>query len=61
MCSGRVPVILYPSLYRALKLTFPTNVNGIFKDSQIMTDIGTGNLEQSTGVLNSIDFRPVCI
>lgn len=50
-----------PSLYRDLKLTYPTDVGGIVTDDRITTDIETGNLGQSVGVLASADFRPVCV
>lgn len=43
--------MLYPSLYRALKLTFLTD----------KSDIGTGNLGQSVRVMILADFCPVCV
>lgn len=32
LCAGSVPVSLHPLVYRALKLTFPTDVVGIVLD-----------------------------
>lgn len=60
-CAGRDPVRLHPSLYKALKLIFPTDVCSIVKDGRVTTDIGTGSLGQSFGVLTPLDFRPVCV
>lgn len=59
-CSGRVPVLLHPSLYRAVKLIYPTDVGGIVLDGRITTELGTGSLGQSVGVLTNVDFHPVC-
>lgn len=42
--SGRVPVLLHPSLYRAVKLAYPTDVDGTIRDGRITTEIGTGSL-----------------
>lgn len=61
LCAGRNPFNLHPSLYKALKLTFPTDVGGIASDGRITTDIETGSLGQFEEVLNPIDFCPVCI
>lgn len=61
MCAGRGLVLLHPSLHRALKLTFPTDVGVIVQDSRITTDIGTESLEQSLGVLTPIDFHPIYV
>lgn len=59
-CAGRVPVLVHPSLYRAIKLTYPTDVGGIALDGRIMSELGVGSLGQSVGVLSGSDFRPVC-
>lgn len=61
ICAWRIPVALHPSLYRALKLTYPTDVSGSVTDGRITTDIETGNLGQSVGVLIPADFCPVCV
>lgn len=49
-CTERVLVILHPTLHRALKLMYPTDVGGIVLDVRITTEMGTGNLGQSVGV-----------
>lgn len=51
MCAGSAPVRLHPSLYRVLKLSYPTDSSSSVLDVQIMTDIGTGSLGQSVRVL----------
>lgn len=57
----RASVSLPPSLYRALKFTFLTDIGSIVSDGQIMSDIGTASLGQSIKVLTPTDFRPVSI
>lgn len=42
--SGMAPVLIYPSLYRAPKLIFPTDVGGNVTDARITTDLGIGSL-----------------
>lgn len=32
MCGGKVPILLHPSLYKALKFIFPTVVGSILPD-----------------------------
>ena len=58
-CSGRVPILVHPSLYRSPKLRFPIDVGGITRDSQFTTELGTGSLRQAVGILTPKDFRPV--
>ena len=58
-CSGRVPILVHPSLYRALKLKFPIDVGGITRDNRVTTELGTGSLRQAVGILTPKDFRPV--
>lgn len=60
LCAGRDLVILHPSLCRVLKLTYPTDIGSIFKDSRITNEIETGSLGQSVGILSAADFWPVC-
>lgn len=48
-CAWRTPVLLQPSLYEALKLTFPTDIGGIVLHGRITSDVGSGNLGQSVG------------
>lgn len=59
-CAGRVPVLLHHFLYRAVKLTYPTDVGGIVLDGRMITEWGAGSLGQYVGVLSSADFPPVC-
>ena len=58
-CAGRVPILVHPSLYRALKLKFPIDVGGITRDNRVTTELGTGSLRQAVGILTPKDFRPV--
>ena len=58
-CSGRVPILVHPSLYRALKLKFPIDVGGITRDNRVTTELCTGSLRQAVGILTPKDFRPV--
>lgn len=60
-CAGRALVLLHPSLYRAQKLTFPTDIGGIVLDARIMSNIGTGSLGQSVRFLSPANFHPVYI
>ena len=58
-CSGRVPILVHPSLYRSLKLRFPIDVGGITRDNRVTTELGTGSLCKAVGILTPKDFRPV--
>ena len=58
-CSGRVPILVHPSLYRSLKLRFPIDVGGITRDNRVTTELGTGSLRQAVGILTPKDFRPI--
>ena len=55
---GRVPVVLHPSLYRALKLTFPWDVGGLARDGAIDNEMVTGSMSQTVGVLTPAMFSP---
>ena len=57
--SGRVPILVHPSLYRSLKLRFPIDVGGITRDNRVSTELGTGSLRQAVGILTPKDFRPI--
>ena len=48
---GRVPVVLHPSLYRALKLTYPRDVEGLAHDGAITNEMATRSMSQTVGVL----------
>ena len=58
-CSGRVPILVHPSLYRSLKLQFPIDVGGITRDNRVTTELGTDSLRQAVGILTPKDFQPV--
>ena len=59
---GRVPVELHPSLYRAVKLTFPRDIEGLAHDGAITREMATGSMSQTVGVLTpamfSLDTQP---
>ena len=55
---GRVPVVLHPSLYRALKLTYPWDVGGLAHDGAITNEMATGSMSQTIGVLTPAMFSP---
>ena len=58
-CSGRVPILVHPSFYRALKIRFPLDVGGVSRDGRVNTELGTGSLRQAVGILTPGDFRPI--
>ena len=58
-CSGRIPILVHPSLYRSLKLRFSIDVGGITRDNRVTTELGTGSMRQAVGILTPKDFRPV--
>ena len=49
---GRVPVVLHPSLYRALKLTYPRDVGAI------TNEMAAGSMSKTVGVLSPVMFSP---
>ena len=55
---GRVPVVLHPSLYRAVKLTFPRDIGGLAHDGAITNEMATGSMSQTVGVLTPAMFSP---
>ena len=58
-CSGRVSILVHPSLYRSLKLRFPIDVGGITRDNRVTNELGTGSMRQAVSILTPKDFRPV--
>ena len=58
-CSGRVPILVHPSFYRALKIRFPLDVGGVSRDGRVNTELSTGSLRQAVGILTPGDFRPI--
>ena len=55
---GRIPVVLHPSLYRAVKLTFPRDIGGLAYDGAITNEMATGSMSQTVGVLTPAMFTP---
>ena len=58
--AGRLPLYVHPSLYRALKLMYPSEVGVIVRDGHVPHDHGHGNLGLHAGQLCLEDFEPVC-
>ena len=58
--SGRLPIYVHPSLYRSLKLMYPSDVGVIVRDRHVPHDHGHGNLGLHAGQLCLEDFEPVC-
>lgn len=44
LCSGRVSLLLHPSLYKAVKVTYPMDLGSIVLDGRITTELGTWSL-----------------
>ena len=58
-CKGlakRVPVMLHPSLYRAVKLTYPQDIGGLAHDRVITNEMATGLMSQTVGNLTPAMF-----
>ena len=53
---GRVPFVLHPSLYRAVKLTFRRDIGGLAHDGAITNEMVTGSMSQTVGVLTPAMF-----
>ena len=53
---GRVPVVLHPFLYKAVKLTYPRDVGSLAHDGVITNEIATGSMSQTVGVLTPAMF-----
>lgn len=58
--SERVVVLLQPSLYRAVKLTYLMEVDGIVLNGNFRSELGIRSLVLSVAVLTAADFRPIC-
>ena len=56
--SGRVPLYVHPSLYRALKLTFPRDIGGLAIDNTIPKEMGFDPMSQTVGILTPVMFSP---
>ena len=46
-CTGRVPIYVHPSFFRALKLRYPVDVGGISRYGRDTKELGTGSLRQA--------------
>ena len=60
-CKGlaeSVPVVLHPSLYRAVKLTYPRDIGGLAHDRVITNEIATDLMSQTVGDLIPAMFSP---
>ena len=55
---GRVPIVLHPSLYRAVKLTYPQDIGGLVHDGVITNEMATGPMSQTVGDLTPAMFSP---
>lgn len=53
--------MLHPSLYRAVKLTYPMDISGIVLEGRMTSELGVGSLGQSVSIFSNSDFRPVCV
>ena len=53
---GRVLVVLHPSLYKAVKLTFPRDIGGLVHDGAITNEMATGSMSQTFSVLTLAMF-----
>ena len=58
-CTGRVPILVHPSLYRSLKVRFPMDVGRVSRNFRMTTELGSGSLRQAVGILTPGDFRPI--
>ena len=58
--AGRLPIYVHPSLYRSLKLMYPSEIGVIVRDGHVPHDHGHGNLGLHAGQLCLEDFEPVC-
>ena len=58
-CAGRVPILVHPSFYRALKVRFPLDVGGVSRDGRVNTELCTGSLDRPLASSNPGDFRPI--
>ena len=55
---GRVPVVFHPSLYRAVKLTYPRDIGGLAHDGVITNEMATGSMTLTIGVRTPAIFSP---
>ena len=58
-CTGRVLIYVHPCFHRSLKFRYPYDVGGISRDSRVTTQLSTGSLRQTVGILTPKDLRSV--
>lgn len=61
LCGEMIPIILHPILYRALKLTYPTDVSEIVLEGRIRSKMGTGTWGNRRGSLTSKFPSSLCL
>ena len=54
--AGQVPVYVYPSFYRTLKLKYPLDVRGLSRDGWVTTELGTNSLRYVISILTPQGF-----
>ena len=59
ICSRLVPIYVHPSFYRALKLRFSLDVGKLTRDGRVTTELGTGSLQHTIGILTLKDFETI--
>ena len=55
-CTGRVPIYVHPSFFRSLKLRHLVDVGGITRNDRLNTELGSGSLHKTVGILTPEDF-----
>ena len=55
-CSAQALVYVHPSFYRALKLKYPLDVEGVSRDGRVTTELGTSSLRHAISILAPEDY-----
>ena len=50
-------LFVHPSLYKSIKLVYPLDVGVVSCDGQMTTELGTGSLRQTIGLLSLKNFQ----
>ena len=58
-CSGKVPIYIYPSFYRDLKLRYPLDIWGLSRDGWVTTELATGSLTHAVSILTFENFTNI--
>lgn len=58
-CPGSGPVFIHPPLYRAVMLTFPRDIGGLFLEGTIKSEMDQRSTGQAIGVLTTSMYVPV--